>query len=167
MCYFLIFGYNHGRDCYRLLDAETGRVFYSRDVTWAHPETPCITPLPAVPTEPPRDIYVPLPQSVPVPSSAPFATPPAPAAAETLSPPPTSTSNSPAPVPPRVTRELEYEGYEKMPGRTRGGIHPLRGVSREYAHRHGLPLDHAAMVSVLAKGEAINEIVHQHGASKV
>ena len=24
MCYFLNFGYNHGRDCYRLLDAETG-----------------------------------------------------------------------------------------------------------------------------------------------
>ena len=29
MCYFLNFGYNHGRDCYRLLDAETGRVAYS------------------------------------------------------------------------------------------------------------------------------------------
>ena len=54
-----------------------------------------------------------------------------------------------------------------MPGRTRGGTHALRGVSREYAHRHGLPLDHAAMVSMLAKGESINEIVHQHGASKV
>ena len=24
MCFFLNFGYNHGRDCYRLLDAETG-----------------------------------------------------------------------------------------------------------------------------------------------
>ena len=33
MCYFLNFGYNHGRDCYRLLDAETERVAYSRDVT--------------------------------------------------------------------------------------------------------------------------------------
>ena len=165
MCYFLNFGYNHGQDCYRLLDAETGRGFYSRDVTWPHPEIPCITPLPAAPIEPPRDIYVPLPQSVPVPSPAPFATPPAPAPAETLPPPPTLTSNSPAPIPPRVTRELEYEGYEKM--RTPGEIHALRGVSREYAHRHGLPLDHAAMVSMLAKGEAINEIVHQHGASKV
>ena len=30
MCYFLNFGYNHGRNCYRLLDAETGRVAYSR-----------------------------------------------------------------------------------------------------------------------------------------
>ena len=26
MCYFLNFRYNHGRDCYRLLGAETGRV---------------------------------------------------------------------------------------------------------------------------------------------
>ena len=33
MCYFLNCGYNPGRDCYRLLDAETGRVAYSRDVT--------------------------------------------------------------------------------------------------------------------------------------
>ena len=33
ICYFSNFGYNHWRDCYRLLDAETGRVAYSRDVT--------------------------------------------------------------------------------------------------------------------------------------
>ena len=44
MCYFVNLGYKHGRDCYRLLDAETGRVAYSRDVTWHHPETPWITP---------------------------------------------------------------------------------------------------------------------------
>ena len=120
MCSFLNFGYNHGRDCYRLLDAETERVAYSRDVTWHHPETPWIALIRAAPTEPPRDIYVPMPQSVPVAASspAPVATPPAPAPAETLSPPPTPTSNSPAPIPPRVSRELEYEGYVEMPGRT-------------------------------------------------
>ena len=50
MCYFLNSGYNHGRDCHRLLDAETGRVAYSRDVTWHHPETPWITPIRAAPT---------------------------------------------------------------------------------------------------------------------
>ena len=50
MCYFLNFGYNHGRDCYRLLDAETGRVAYSRDITWHHPETPRITPIRVAPT---------------------------------------------------------------------------------------------------------------------
>ena len=81
MCYFLNFGYNHERDCYRLLDAETGRVAYSRDVTWHHPKTPWITSIRAAPIEPPRDIYVPMAQSVPVaaPSPAPVATPPAPA----------------------------------------------------------------------------------------
>ena len=168
MCYFLNFGCNHGQDCYRLLDAETGRVAYSRDVTWHHPETPWITPIRAPPTEPPRDIYVPMPQSVPVAASspAPIATPPAPAPAATLPPPPTPTSNSPAPTPPRVSRELDHEGYVEMPGRTRGETRALRDVSRDYAHRHDIPLDHAAMASMLAKGEATNEIVRQHGASK-
>ena len=51
MCFFcFFFGYNHGRDSYRLLDAETGRVAYLRDGTWRHPETPWITPIRAVPT---------------------------------------------------------------------------------------------------------------------
>ena len=79
MCYYLTFGYNYGWDCYRLLDAETGRVAYSRDVTWHHPETPWITPIRAAPTEPPRDIYVTVPQSVPAaaPCRAPVVTPPA------------------------------------------------------------------------------------------
>ena len=54
----------------------------------------------------------------------------------------------------------------EMHGRTRGDTRALRDASREYAHRHGIPLDHAAMVSMLAKGEAANEIVRQHGASK-
>ena len=156
MCYFLKFRYNHGRDCYRLLDAETGRVAYSRDVTWPHPETPSITPIRAAPTEPPRDIYVPMPQSVPVaaPSLAPFTTPPTPAPAATLPPPPTRTSNSPAPISPRVSRELAHEGYVEMPGRTRGETRALRDASRGYAHCHAIPLDHVAMVSMLAKGEA-------------
>ena len=156
MCYSLNLGYNHGRDCYRLLDAETGRVAYSRDVTWHHPEAPWITtPIRAMPTEPPRDIYVPMPQSVPVaaPSPVPVATPPAPAPAATLPPPPTRTSNSPASIPPRVSRELEHEGYVEMPGRTRGETRALRDASRDYAHRHGITLDHAAMVSMLAKGD--------------
>ena len=134
MCYFLNFGYNHGRDYYRLLDAETRRVAYSRDVTWHHPEVPWITtPIQATPTEPPRDIYVPMPQSVPVagPSPAPVATPPAPAPAVTL--PPTRTSNSPAPIPPRVSRKLEHEGYVEMPGgRVARPVH--------CAMRHGITL---------------------------
>ena len=73
--------------------------------------------------------------------------------------------NSPAPIPPRVSRELAHEGYVEMPKRTRGEIRALRDVQREYAHRHGLPLDHAALVSMLGKREAVHEIVRQHGAT--
>ena len=40
----------------------------------------------------------------------------------------------------------------------------MRNASQEYAHRHGLPLDHAALVSMLEEGEAVHEIVHEHGA---
>ena len=54
----------------------------------------------------------------------------------------------------------------EIPGRTRDETRALRDASPEYAHRHGLPLDHAAMVSMLAKGEATNKIVRQRGASK-
>ena len=54
----------------------------------------------------------------------------------------------------------------EMPGRTRGEARALRDASRDFAHRHGMTLDHGAMVSMLAKGEATNEIVRQHGASK-
>ena len=135
MSYFLNFGYNHERGCYRLLGAKTEMVAYSRDVTWHHPETPWITPIRAAPREPQMNIYVPMPHPVPIaaPSPAPVATPPAPALAETLPPAPTPTSNSPAPIPPRVSRELEHEEYVEMPGRTRAETCALRGASREYA----------------------------------
>ena len=110
-----------------------------------------------------------MPQSVTVaaPSPAPVATQPAPAPAETLQPPPTSPSNSPALIPPCVSRKLKHEGYVETPGRTRGQTRALRDTSREYAHRHSLPLDHAAiMVSMLMKDQATNEIIRQHGTSK-
>ena len=48
LCYLLNFGYNHGHDCHKLLDAETGKVVFSRDVTWHHPEAPLIPPATAV-----------------------------------------------------------------------------------------------------------------------
>ena len=41
----------------------------------------------------------------------------------------------------------------------------MREASREYARQHGLLLDHAALVSMLDKGEAIHEIIHEHGVS--
>ena len=31
-CYFLNFGYNRGSDCFKIMDAETGRVVHSPDV---------------------------------------------------------------------------------------------------------------------------------------
>ena len=52
-----------------------------------------------------------------------------------------------------------------MSGRTSGETRAMRDASREYAHRHGLPLGHAALVSMLGKGEAVHEIVCQPGAS--
>ena len=44
LCYFFNFGYNHGHDCRKLLDAETGKIVFSRDVTWHNPEAPLIPP---------------------------------------------------------------------------------------------------------------------------
>ena len=68
LCYFLNFGYNHGHDCHNLLDAETGKVVFSHDVTWHHREAPLILLATAVgnpPTAPPKDIYVLIPTPVP------------------------------------------------------------------------------------------------------
>ena len=59
LCYFLNFGYNHGRNCHKPLDAETEKVAFSRDVTRHHPEAPLMLPATAVrnpPTAPPEDI---------------------------------------------------------------------------------------------------------------
>ena len=52
-----------------------------------------------------------------------------------------------------------------MPGWMRGETRAMRDASREYAHRHGRPLDRAALVLILGKSEAVHEIVRQHGAS--
>ena len=102
----------------------------------------------------------------PAPATTPTPVPtPAPTPASTMPPPPTPMTNSPAPIPPRASRELAHDGYVEMPGRTRGKTRALRDPSREYTHRNGLPLDHAALVSMLGEGEAINEIVRQHGVS--
>ena len=32
-CFSLNFGYNHGSDCFEIMDAESGRVMHSHDVT--------------------------------------------------------------------------------------------------------------------------------------
>ncbi|CAM9174256.1 unnamed protein product [Ascophyllum nodosum] len=74
-------------------------------------------------------------------------------------------SNSPTPIPPRVSRELAHKGYKEIAVRTGGETRVLRDASREYAHRHGLPLNYAFLASILEKGEAIHETIRQHGAS--
>ena len=183
LCCSLNFGYNHGYDCHKVLDAESGKVVFSRDVTWHHPEAHLISLATAVGnprTAPPGDIYVPIPTPVlsvaapapapvpPAPAPAPSPTPvpaPTPTPTSTMPPPPAPMTNSPAPIPPHVSRELAHEVYVEMPWRTRGETRALRDLSRDYAHCHGKPLDHAALVSMLGKGEVVHEIVRQHGTS--
>ena len=46
--YFLNFGYNHGSDCFKVINAETGRIVHSRDVTWHQPREQLISPAPTV-----------------------------------------------------------------------------------------------------------------------
>ena len=43
-CFFLNFGYNHGRDCYRVMDAMAGMMVHYRGVTSHQPREPLILP---------------------------------------------------------------------------------------------------------------------------
>ena len=47
-CFSLNFGYNHGSDCFKIMDMETGRVLHSRDVTLFQPRESLISPAPTV-----------------------------------------------------------------------------------------------------------------------
>ena len=121
-CYFLNFGYNHGSDCVKIMDAETGRIVHSRDATWHQPREPLISPAPTVGSEVPQSppgtatpeyIYI---QPVPATTTAPAAAP-VPASDNAAPAPP---RNPTAPIRDRVIRELGHEGDVRMPGRTRG-----------------------------------------------
>ena len=74
-------------------------------------------------------------------------------------------SNSPIRCPraPRVSREIEHDGYAEMPGRTRVETRALLDASLDYVHHHSLlsMMDHAALVSTLAKRESSIEAVCQ------
>ena len=127
LCFFLYFGYNHGSVCCKIMDAETGRVVHSRDVTWHQPREPLISPTPTVGSgvphsssgaETPEHMYI-------QPTSAAIAT--IAAALATALPVPESAITTPAPlptppasIPDRVVRELEHETDVRMPGRMRG-----------------------------------------------
>ena len=112
-CFFLNFGYNHGSDCFKLMDAETGRIVHSRDVTWHQPREPLISPAPTVESGVPKSpsdaelpdyVYIQTatttPPAAPVPASDNAApTPPRQSAAP---------RQSTAPPPDRVVRELSH-----------------------------------------------------------
>ena len=107
LCCFLNFGYNHGHDCHKRLDAETGKVLFSRDVTWHHPEAPSIPPATAVgnpPAAPPEGIYVPMTTITPsVAAPAPVVAPSAPAPATTSTPVPAPALTPASTMPPPLT----------------------------------------------------------------
>ena len=147
LCYFLNFGYNHGSDCIKIMDAETGRIVHSRDVTWHQPREPLIFSAPTIESE--------LPQS---PSGA--ATP------EYVYIQPVPASDNAAPAPPRhatepirdrVVRELGHEGDLRMPGRTRDETRAMRESPRNM----GL-MSHAALAQGIATREAFDEAFHEH-----
>ena len=159
LCYFLNFGYHHGSDCVKIMDAETGRTVHSRDVTWHQPREPLISPAPTVESK--------LPQS---PSGA--ATPeyvyiqPAPTVITTPTAAPVPASDNAAPTPPRhetepirdrVVRELGHESDARMPGRTRGETRAMRESPRSM----GL-MSHAALAQGIATREAFDEAFHEH-----
>jgi transposase InsO family protein len=155
-CFFLNFGYNHGSDCVKIMDAETGRIVYSRDVTWHQPREPFISPAPTAELGVPHSPYATgAPNYVQIrPTSAPSAsatTPiaaPVPASDHAAPAPP---QDLPAPIP-RVVRELGHEAEVRMPGRTRGETRALRESPRNM----GL-MSHAALAQGLATREAFDE----------
>ncbi|CAM9318764.1 unnamed protein product, partial [Ascophyllum nodosum] len=92
----------------------------SRNVTSHYAKAPWTTPVRTARIKPPRDTYVPMPESVSVAalSPAPAAAPQPPAPASTT--PPASELEPPAPIPPRIGRDIKNEVHVEMPGWTRG-----------------------------------------------
>ena len=120
-CYFLNFDYNHGSDCLRIMDAETGRIVHSRDVSWHQPREPLISPAPTVGSGVPQSLssadtpdYVhiqPSPTATTTPTAAPVLA--------SVNAAPAPPRNPTASIPDRVVRELGHEADVRMPGRTR------------------------------------------------
>ena len=155
-CFFLNFGYNHGSDCFKLMDAETGRIVHSRDVTWHQPREPLISPastaesgVPQSPSNAELPDYVRIQTATTTPPAAPV---PAPDNAA-----PTPPRQSTAPPPDRVVRELGHEGDVRMPGRTRGETRAMRESPRSM----GL-VSHAALAQGIATREAFDEAFREH-----
>ena len=155
-CFFLNFGYNHGSDCFKLMDAETGRIVHSRDVTWNQPREPLISPastvesgVPQSPSNAELPDYVRIQTATTTPPAAPV---PAPDNAA-----PTPPRQSTAPPPDRVVRELGHETDIHMLGRTRGETRAMRESPRNM----GL-MSHAALAQGIATREAFDEAFREH-----
>ena len=155
-CFFLNFGYNHGSDCFKVMDAETGKIVQSRDVTWHQPREPLISPAPTVgsgvsqsPSDAELPDYVHIQTATTTPPAAPV---PAPDHAA-----PTPPRQSTAPLPDRVVRELGHETDIHMLGRTRGKTRAMQESPRTM----GL-ISHAALAQGIATREAFDEAFREH-----
>ena len=141
------------------MDAKTGRIVHSRDVTWHQPREPLISPAPTVESEVPQSpsgattpeyIYI---QPVPAVTTAPAAAP-VPSSDNAAPAPP---RNPTEPIRDRVVRELGHEGDVRMPGRTRGETRAMRESPRSM----GL-MSHAALAQGIATREAFDEALREH-----
>ena len=137
-----------------------------RDVTRHYSKAPWTTPVRAARLTPPRNIYVPMPKSLPVAAifPAPAASSLAPAPASMA--PPASTLKPPSPIPSCADRDIKNKRKVEIQGTTRGKARVMRDVLQEYAHRRGAlsTLEYAARVSMLANRESTNKILRQHSA---
>ena len=141
------------------MDAETGRIVHSRDVTWHQPREPLISPAPTVESEvsqspsgaaTPEYIYI---QPAPAATTAPAASP-VPASDNAAPAPP---RNPTEPIRDRAVRELGHEGDVRMPGRTWGETRAMRESPRNM----GL-MSHAALAQGIATREAFDEAFREH-----
>ena len=141
------------------MDAETGRIVHSRDVTWHQPREPLITPAPTIESEVPQS-----PSGTKTPNYIHIQPTPAATTAPAAAPVPASDNAAPAPprnptpsIRDRVVRELGLEGVVRMPGRTRGETRAMR----ESPHSMGL-MFHVALAQGIATGEAFDEAFREH-----
>ena len=140
------------------MDAETGRIVHSRDVTCHQPREPLISPAPTIGSEVPRS-----PSGTKTPDYIPIQPTPAATTAPAAAPEPASDYAAPAPprnqtasIRDRVVRELGLEGVVRMPGRTRGETRAMR----ESPHSMGL-MSHA-LAQGIATREAFDDAFREH-----
>lgn len=151
---------------------------------WAAPmeaprdiNVPVPKPVPVATPSPTPSIPPPAPAPTPALLYQPSATAPAPAPATTATTKPVPPSPSEAsaakltaeskpstPISASVRRELEHEGYQGMPGRTRRETRALRNASRESSHRHDIlsTVYDPALVFMLATRQSVDEAVRTH-----